>query len=105
MATRHDFSASRRRQTAQDDIHIYRRQLPAEEIVLKDGLPVASAPRTIEDLANLHIDFDHLAQAVKDALSMGAADFSTLSARLDSSAKSYSYDNGDELLDALIEED
>lgn len=104
VATRHDFSTSRRRQTAQEDIHFYLRELPAEDIALKDGLPVTSVPRTIEDLAGLHIDFDHLAQAVKDALSMGLADFYTLSARLDSSAKSYSYDNGDELLDALIEE-
>lgn len=104
VATRHDFSTSRRRQTAQEDIHFYRRELAPEDVVLKDGLPVTSVPRTIADLADLHIDFDHLAQVAKDALSKGLADFEILASHLNSSAKTYGYDDGNEFTDALIEE-
>lgn len=104
VATRHNFSTSRRRQTAQEDIHFYRRELSPEDVTLKDGLPVTSVPRTISDLADIHIDFDHLAQVTKDALSKGLADFEILASHLNSSAKTYGYDEGNEFMDALIEE-
>lgn len=104
VATRHAFSTSRRRQTAQEDIYFYRRKLASADVVLKDGLPVTSVPRTISDLADLHIDFDHLAQVAKDALSKGLADFEVLASHLKSSAKTYGYDDGHEFMDALIEE-
>lgn len=104
VATAHEFSSSRRRQTSQQDVHFYRRALVPEDIVLNDGLPVTSIPRTIADLADLHVDFDHLAQVVKDALSKSAADFQTLASRLSPSARAYGYDDGSDFMDALIDE-
>lgn len=104
IATAHEFSSSRRRQTAQQDVLFYRRKLISEDIVLKDGLPVTSIPRTIADLADLHVDFDHLAQVVKDALSKSAADFQTLASRLSPSARAYGYGDGSDFMDALIDE-
>jgi len=104
VATRHNFSTSRRRQTAQEDIRFYRRELSPKDVMLKDGLPVTSVPRTISDLADIHIDFDHLAQVTKDALSKGLADFEILASRLDPFTKTYGYDDGNEFMDALIEE-
>lgn len=104
VATRHEFSSTTRRQTAQQDIHFYRRELASEDIVLIDGLPVTSVARTIADLAELHVDFDHLAQAVKDAFNKGAVDFQTLAARLSPAARAYNYAGGNEFVDALINE-
>lgn len=104
IATAHEFSSSRRRQTAQQDVHFYRRELTPNDIVLRAGLPVTSIPRTIADLADLQVDFDHLAQAVKDALNQSAADFSTFASRLGPSAWAYGYDDGSAFMDALIDE-
>lgn len=104
ITTAHEFSSSRRRQTAQQDVHFYRRKLTVEDSVLEDGLPVTSIPRTVADLADLHVDFDHLAQVVKDALSKSAADFQTLALRLNPSARAYGYDDGNDFMDALVDE-
>lgn len=104
VATRHEFSSTTRRQTAQQDIHFYRRELAPEDITLIDGLPVTSVARTIADLAGRHVDFDHLAQAVKDAFNKGTVDFQTLATRLNPSAGAYNYDDGNEFVDALINE-
>lgn len=104
VATRHDFSSAQRRQTAQEDVHFYRRQLASDDVVLKDGLPVTSVPRTIADLAEIRVDFDQLAQVVKDALSQGLADFELLTSRLDFTARAYGYGSGGEFMDALIAE-
>lgn len=104
VATRHEFSSRTRRQTAQQDVYFYRQELVSEDTVLKDGLPVTSVARTLADLAELHVDFDHLAQVVKDALSKGAIDFQTLVSRLSPGARSYNYSSGEDFADALINE-
>ena len=104
VAVRHEFSSPQRRQTAQQDVYFYRRKLNPEDVVLKDGLPLTSVPRTIADLAALHIDFDHLAQVVKDALDKGLVDFPTLASWLQTSARVYGYGHGGTFVDALIDE-
>lgn len=57
---------------------------------------MTSVARTLADLAGLRVDFGHLAQVVKDALSKGAIDFQTLASRLNAYARAYKYSSGDE---------
>lgn len=69
---------------------------------LVEGLPVATAPRVIEDLAAAHIDGSHLGIAIEDALHRGLADVDDIHARLDRHANTWNARNGTELALRLL---
>jgi len=73
LPSKYEFSSVVRRQTSQADTRFRKRELPAEDVVWVDGLPVTSVARTLQDLAFGGTDLDHLAVVVRDALSMGDA--------------------------------
>lgn len=104
IPTEHTFSSPTRKQTSHKDIKIYQnRDLPAEDVTDIDGLPVTTLERTVEDLANKKVEFDHLADIVADALSHAEVSAVTLARRLDQAAHFYGYPNGRLLLDACKE--
>lgn len=63
-----EFTVPRRRQTRRGDVRLYRGAVTGRDWTLVDGLPVATALRTIDDLARERIDQGHLAGVVGDAL-------------------------------------
>lgn len=71
-STQIHFNAQRRLQTNQEWVHISQRSLVRAEWHLVDGLPVTTPRRTLEDLAaSGRWDADHIAAAVRDALTAG----------------------------------
>lgn len=99
------FSSTSRKQTSQDDIHIYNnRQVEPGDIDYFDGLPVASVERTVADLASEKIEFNYLVTLVMDALRKEGVRISALSDRLDQSASKYGFHSGQELLEACLAE-
>ncbi|MBK4149806.1 hypothetical protein GWO62_04160 [Corynebacterium macginleyi] len=99
------FSSMSRKQTSQDDIHIYNnRRVEPGEIENFNGLPVASVERTVADLASENIEFNYLATLVTDALRKEGVRINALSDRLDESASKYRFRSGQELLEACLAE-
>ncbi|EFM42866.1 hypothetical protein HMPREF0277_2065 [Corynebacterium accolens ATCC 49726] len=99
------FSSTSRKQTSQDDIHVYNhRQIEPGDIDYLDGLPVASVERTVADLASEKIEFNYLVTLVTDALRKEGVRINALSERLDQSASKYGFHSGQELLEACLAE-
>lgn len=102
IPVRHEFTSPRRRQTTQTDVRFHRLELPEEDHAVVDGLPTTSILRTVADLASSHVDLDHLASVVRDALSIPGTRRTRLAARLDPVASRYGYDNGLALVDECL---
>lgn len=68
LPAKYEFTTAVRRQTTQPDTRYRKRDLPDEAITWVDGLPVTTIARTVQDLAIGGTDFDHLAVAVRDAV-------------------------------------
>lgn len=102
IPARHEFTSPRRRQTTQADVRFHRLELPVEDRTVVDGLPVTSVLRTVADLAASHVDLDHLAGVVRDALSIPGTRRTRLDARLDPVASRYGYDDGGALVDECL---
>lgn len=60
-------TASRRRK----GIRLHTNQLQRTDIVMREGLPVTSVPRTIADVAKAGLSEDHVARAIREALQRG----------------------------------
>lgn len=103
LPVRHEFSSPVRRQTTQPDIQFHRREVPAPDRVWIDGLPVTSVPRTVADLAEVAVDFDHLAQVVRDAVADHKVVATDLAERLFPHADSYGAESGGELVESLLD--
>ncbi|MGY5766587.1 type IV toxin-antitoxin system AbiEi family antitoxin domain-containing protein [Brachybacterium sp. DNPG3] len=103
IASEHEFTSPRRRQTAQPDVRFHRLDLPDEDRAVVDGLPVTSVERTVADLSASAVDFDHLASAVRDALSLPHVRPEQLAARLDAAALRYGFEDGTGLVGACLE--
>lgn len=103
IPSRHEFTVEKRRQTTHDDVFFHRGQL-AGDIKIVEGLPVTSIPRTVGDLAAASVDFDHLADIIRDALSSPDVRWRDLVAQLDQVAGRYGYDQGSELVDSSMEQ-
>lgn len=99
----HEFTSTRRRRSSQPDVRIHRGDLPDGDVTVVDGLPVTSIPRTVADLADADVDFDHLAYVVRDALSSPAVRPRDLARRLDTAAKNSGMADGDAFVDACLE--
>lgn len=102
--TAHEFTANKRRQTSQQDLRFHRGELPSGDLVVVNGLPVTSIPKTVEDLATNRLDFDHLAAVIRDALAAPDVRVAHLSERLGPAARRFGFQNGDQLVQACLEQ-
>src|SRR5699024_7819679 len=100
----HEFTAATRRQTSQPDVRLHRRQVPAADRVLVDGLPVTSIARTAVDMAAARLDFDHLASLIRDGLAWPTVGYQPLAEHLAPYAHRYGYATGADLVDACLEQ-
>lgn len=103
-ADRHEFTVATRRQSRRSDIRFHRRDLEPGQWFLRDGLPVTTPAVTIRDLAAGHLDGDHLAGIVRDAVLAGGAHPEEIAAALRPYAHQYGSPLGDgaELLRRLL---
>ena len=60
-------TASRRRK----GIHLHTNRLSPANVVMREGLPVTSVPRTIADVARAGLSEDHVTRAIREALDDG----------------------------------
>lgn len=94
-----------RKQTSQDDIHIFiNRKISEAEVSNLAGLPVTSVERTVADLAASKIERSYLATLVTDALRKKGVRFKTLASYLDPFAAYYRSNSGRNLLDEFQQE-
>lgn len=97
-----EFTSTRRRQSTHEDVRFHRAELPDDDHALVDGLPVTSVLRTLEDLASVGTDLDHLADLVRDALSKPEVRPDSLATRLNHLANRYGHNSGRELIDDCL---
>lgn len=101
----HTFSVATRKQTNQDDIHIFiNRKISEAEISNLAGLPVTSVERTVADLAASKIERSYLATLATDALRKEGVRFKNLASYLDPFAAYYRANSGRDLLDEFQQE-
>ncbi|WP_394771353.1 type IV toxin-antitoxin system AbiEi family antitoxin domain-containing protein [Lacisediminihabitans sp.] len=93
-----------RRQTQRADLHYRRRDLPEEDVTIRDGLPVTTAERTIADLVEDRTDLSIVADALRDASRKSELDLELLGRRLAPLAERNGHRKGDgvALLDQLL---
>lgn len=102
VTSTYEFSTPGRRQTSQQDVRFQQRALDIDDIVWVEGLPVTSVPRTIQDLTESAIDFDHLATVVSDALGQSEVSAPEIARALNQRAPAYAARDGHELLARLL---
>lgn len=101
----HTFSVGTRKQTNQDDIHIFiNRRISEAEISNLAGLPVTSVERTVADLAASKIERSYLATLATDALRKEGVRFKNLASYLNPFAAYYHANSGRDLLDEFQQE-
>jgi len=66
-----EFTSAARRQPRDKYVRLHRGDVPEQDRVILDGLPVTTVLRTISDLASAHLDGGHLAGVLRDALARG----------------------------------
>lgn len=99
------FSTEGTKQTRQQGVRIRtRRDLPEEDIVSVDGLPVTSVARTVGDLAEAKIERGYLADLVADALRKEGVRIDDLASKLAPSARYYEAKSGRQLVAELSAE-
>ncbi|WP_130873376.1 type IV toxin-antitoxin system AbiEi family antitoxin domain-containing protein [[Pseudopropionibacterium] massiliense] len=73
-ATRSEFTSPTRRQSQRLDVRYRTRDLPREDITVRDGLPATTRERTIADLVEDRQDLSTVADALRDATRQSALD-------------------------------
>jgi len=93
-----------RRQTQRADLHYRQRDLPKEDVTIRDGLPVTTPERTIADLVEDRTDLSIVANALRDASRKSELDLELLADRLAPLAERNGHRKGDglALLDQLL---
>ena len=93
-----------RRQTQRADLHYRRRDLPVEDVTIRDGLPVTTPERTIADLVEDRTDLSIVADALRDASRKSELDLGLLVDSLAPLAERNGHRKGDgvALLDQLL---
>lgn len=93
-----------RRQTQRADLHYRRRDLPVEDVTIRDGLPVTTPERTIADLVEDRTDLSIVADALRDASRKSELDLGLLVDSLAPLAERNGHrkDDGVALLDQLL---
>ncbi|AIK84112.1 hypothetical protein CGLAR1_02290 [Corynebacterium glutamicum] len=99
------FSSTSRKQTLQDDIHIYNnRDISSQDVSNVGGLPVTSVILTVTDLAKKKIEFSYLASIVVDALRKENVRLKDIAESLNEVSLSYGFSSGLQLVQACQEE-
>ena len=73
-ATRSEFTSPTRRQSQRLDVRYRTRNLPREDITVRDGLPATTRERTIADLVEDRQDLSTVADALRDATRQSVLD-------------------------------
>ena len=73
-ATRSEFTSPTRRQSQRLDVRYRTRNLPREDVTVRDGLPTTTRERTIADLIEDRQDLSTVADALRDATRQSALD-------------------------------
>ena len=102
LPAKYEFTTAVRRQTTQPDARYRKRDLPEDDVTWVDGLPVTTVARTVGDLATGGIDFDHLAVAVRDAVSSKGVAAAALVEALEPAAGRFRAPSGNALLRAAL---
>ncbi len=92
------------RQTQRADLHYRRRDLPEEDVTIRDGLPATTPERTIADLVEDRTDLSIVADALRDAVRKSELDLGLLADGLARLAERNGHRKGDgvALLDQLL---
>ncbi|MBN9106163.1 MAG: type IV toxin-antitoxin system AbiEi family antitoxin domain-containing protein [Propionibacteriaceae bacterium] len=69
----YEFTVASRRQTQRKELRFRVRQLPADSVTLREGLPVTTVEQTITDLIEAHTDLSLVAGVLADAPSADRA--------------------------------
>ncbi|WP_411731598.1 type IV toxin-antitoxin system AbiEi family antitoxin domain-containing protein [Paeniglutamicibacter sp.] len=101
-----EFTVARRRQSRRTDIRFHRADVPRNDRTLKNGMPVTTPARTVQDLAAIGIDGGHLAPITRDAIVKAGVDMDDLAARLAPFAIRYGMkqEDGQGLVDRFLVE-
>lgn len=102
LPSRYEFATAVRRQSTQPDTRYRKRDLPDEDVIWVNGLPVTTVARTVKDLAVGGTDFDHLAVAVRDAVTTTDIASVALIQALEPAAKRFGSPDGNALLHAAL---
>jgi hypothetical protein len=102
LPSKYEFTTAVRRQTTQPDTRYRKGDLPDEDVTWVNGLPVTTVARTIKDLATGGTDFDHLAVAVRDAVTSPNVASVALIQALEPSAERFGFPDGKALFQALL---
>ncbi len=102
LPSKYEFTSAVRRQTTQADTRYRKRDLPDEDVIWVNGLPVTTVGRTLKDLAAGGTDFDHLSVAVREAVSRSDAASVDLVRALEPAGGSSVSAAGDAVLNAAL---
>ncbi|WP_448811073.1 type IV toxin-antitoxin system AbiEi family antitoxin domain-containing protein [Agromyces bauzanensis] len=94
-AMRSELTTATRRQTQRTDIRYRTRELPADDISVRDGLPVTTRERTIADLVEAREDLSNVGKALRDAVSQSELDTGRLTELLAPLAERNGHRKGD----------
>ena len=103
IPTQHEFTLGRRRQTSTSDLRFHRAEVSGDDRDVVHGLLVTSVTRTVVDLADGGMDFDHLATVVRDALAHPDVKPQQLGPRLNDAARRLGFHAGEELVRQSLE--
>lgn len=103
LPSKNEFTTAVRRQSTQPDTRYRKRDLPDGDVTWVDGLPVTTVARTVKDLATGGTDFDHLAIAVRDAVTTTDVASVALVQALEPAAERLGSPDGNALLLAVLE--
>jgi predicted transcriptional regulator of viral defense system len=84
-----EFTSAQRRQTRDHDVKFHRGTVDRADWTIVDGLPVTTPQRTIADLAQSHVDGEHLGGVVRDAIATLHVGVDDVAGRLTPFAHSY----------------
>jgi predicted transcriptional regulator of viral defense system len=102
LPSKYEFTTAVRRQSTQPDTRYRKRDLPDGDATWVDGLPVTTIARTVKDLATGGTDFDHLAVAVRDAVTTRDVASAALVQALEPAAERFGSPDGSALLLAAL---
>lgn len=103
IPTQHEFTLGRRRQTSTSDLRFHRAEVSGDDRDVVQGLLVTSATRTVVDLADGGMDFDHLTTVIRDALAHPDVKPQNLASRLNQAARRLGFATGEELVHQSLE--
>jgi predicted transcriptional regulator of viral defense system len=103
-SNRTELTSPRRRQTQRPDIHYRQRELSAQDVTIREGLPVTTPERTIADLVEDRTDLSVVANALRDAIRKHDLDLGRLETNLAPLAARNGHRKGDgaAMLDQLL---